>query len=74
MLTVVEPAGLREAAISWVQMRTDDGRDPLTRDEIQDFEFSGEQFKLQSTQQGIRKPAGFTAALSIQTVNPRPGQ
>lgn len=74
MLTVVEPAGLREAAISWVQMRTDDGRDPLTRDEIQDFEFSGEQFKLQSTQQGIRKPAEFSAALSIQTVFRRPGQ
>ena len=71
---MAEPEGLRRAAISWLQMRTDGGRDSLTRDEIQDFQFAGEQFKLQSTQQGIRKPKGFSAALSIQTVFRRPGQ
>lgn len=71
---MAEPAGLREAAISWLQMRTDGGRDPLTREEIQDFQFDGNQFKLQSTQQGIRKPKGFSSALSIQTVFRGPGQ
>ncbi|RBP64907.1 putative restriction endonuclease [Brevibacterium sanguinis] len=69
-----EPQGLREAAIGWLKMRTDDGREPLTREDIKDFRFNGEQFKLQSTQQGIRKPSGFEAALSIQTVFRSPGQ
>lgn len=71
---MTEPTGLREAAINWLQMRTDGGRDPLTRDEVQDFQFDGHQFKLQSTQQGIRKPKGFSAALSVQTVFRQPGQ
>ena len=71
---MTEPTGLREAAINWLQMRTDGGRDPLTRDVVQDFQFDGHQFKLQSTQQGIRKPKGFSAALSVQTVFRQPGQ
>ncbi|WP_309131256.1 HNH endonuclease [Brevibacterium sp.] len=69
-----EPDGLREAAINWLKMRTEDGREPLTREDIKDFQFNGEQFKLQPTQQGIRKPSGFDAALSIQTVFRSPGQ
>jgi putative restriction endonuclease len=70
----LEPKGLREAAVEWLQMRSDGGLEPLTRDEINDFHFAGEMFKLQSTQQGIRKPRGFNAALSFQTVFRRPGQ
>ena len=68
-----EPSGLRQAAIEWLQMRTDGGLEALTRDEVLDFHFHGEAFKLQSTQQGIRKPRDFRAALSIQTVFRRPG-
>jgi putative restriction endonuclease len=69
-----EPAGLRESAVEWLQMRTDGGLEPLTRDDINDFMFDGQVFKLQSTQQGIRKPKGFSAALSFQTVFRRAGQ
>lgn len=69
-----EPSGLRQAAIDWLQMRTHDGLEALTRDDVLDFHFHGEVFKLQSTQQGIRKPRDFRAALSIQTVFRRPGQ
>ncbi|MGO2034988.1 MAG: HNH endonuclease [Brevibacterium sp.] len=55
-------------------MRTNGGLEALTRDDVLDFHFHGEAFKLQSTQQGIRKPREFRAALSIQTVFRRPGQ
>jgi putative restriction endonuclease len=71
---VDEPPGLRESAIEWLKERTSDGLEPLTRDEILDFTFRGEPFTLQSTQQGIRKPREFTAALSFQTVYRSPGQ
>lgn len=65
---------LRRSAIQWLKLRTNDGAVPLTRDEILDFTTDGEIFRLQSTQQGIRKPAVFETALSIQTVYRGPGQ
>ncbi|GER23591.1 HNH endonuclease [Zafaria cholistanensis] len=65
---------LRQTAIDWLKFRTDDGAVPLTRDEILDFKFEGDSFRLQPTQQGIRKPAVFDAALSIQTVYRPPGK
>lgn len=73
-ILVDEPFGLRESAIEWLKERTSDGLEPLTRDEILDFRFHGDSFTLQSTQQGIRKPRGFDAALSFQTVYRMPGQ
>lgn len=71
---MTEPMGLREAAIAWLQMRTDCGQEPLTRDDILDFTFQGETFRLQAPQQGIWKPRGFQAALSITTKFSRPGE
>lgn len=70
----MEPRGLRSAAIEWLLVRSSDGQDPLTRDEIKDFRFAGEPFAIQSTQNGIRKPAGFDAALSVYTVFRSPTQ
>ncbi|MGO1181541.1 MAG: HNH endonuclease [Micrococcaceae bacterium] len=70
---MAEPPGLRDAAIEWLKIRTDEGLTALTREEIQDFHFDGERFLLQSGQQGIRKPAGWDAALSFQTVYRAPG-
>ena len=35
-----EPDGLREAAIDWLEIRTDSGRDPLTREDLRDFHFA----------------------------------
>lgn len=70
---MAEPPGLREAAIEWLKIRTDDGLSTLTREDIKDFEFHGAPFTLQSTQQGIRKPVGWDAALSFQTVYRVPG-
>lgn len=71
---MAEPVELRESAIAWLKERTSDGLEPLTREEILDFTFRGEPFALQSTQQGIRKPRDFEAALSFQTVYRSPGQ
>ena len=63
-----EPAGLRSGAIEWLKQRSLDGQLPLTRQDIADFRWNGEPFPLISTQNGIRKPAGFDAALSFFTV------
>lgn len=59
-------ARLREEAMAWLSMRTHDGAIPLTRDELGDFAFDGEPFRLISTMTGIWKPAGMVAALSIR--------
>lgn len=65
---------LRREAIAWLKFRTDDGAVALTRDEILDFQFEGDRFRLQPTQTGIWKPRGFDSALSIVTVYRGPGQ
>lgn len=61
------PDELRLAAIEWLRKRTFDGELPLTREEILDFRFRGEPFRLQDLTKGIRKPAGWDAALSVTT-------
>lgn len=58
---------LRLAAIDWLRERTFDGELPLSREEILDFRFRGEKFRLQDLSKGIRKPAGWGAALSVTT-------
>lgn len=68
-----EPEGLRAAAIEWLKERTSDGLEPLTRDDIADFRFHEQPFPVISTQNAIRKPRGFEAALSVFTVYTRPG-
>ncbi|WP_444561287.1 HNH endonuclease [Arthrobacter sp. AOP36-A1-22] len=65
---------IRREAIQWLKFRSDDGATPLDRDEILDFHFEGEPFRLQPTQTGIWKPRGFEAALSIVTVFRGPKQ
>ncbi len=59
---------LRREAMAWLTIRTNDGVESLTGEELLDFEFRGERFRLMDAQAGIRKPAGWSAALSIRTV------
>lgn len=59
---------LREAALEWLSVRTHDGLYPLTHEDIAEFGFEGERFRLMDPQRGIRKPAVFSSALSIRTV------
>lgn len=64
---------LRRDAIEWLAMRTSDGAEYLMREDILDYRFKDEKFRLQPTQNGIHKPKQFAGALSIQTVYRRPG-
>lgn len=59
---------LRNEAIAWLTARTNDGLDALTSEEISEFRFRGEPFRLMDAQRGIRKPAVFRSALAIRTV------
>lgn len=60
-------ARLRREADQWLTVRTQDGNRPIRWDELEEFEFDGEPFKLKDRQRGIRKPRQLTAALSITT-------
>jgi putative restriction endonuclease len=64
-----EDARLRREAIAWLTVRSNDGADALSTDEILDFTFDGEPFRLMDAQRGIRKPAVLPHALSIRTVH-----
>lgn len=55
-------------------IRTNDGQDAISTQDLGDFTVDGESFLLKDRQQGIRKPAGFDAAFSIQTVYRADGQ
>lgn len=63
----VDDLRLRQEAIAWLKVRTDDGKYSLTREEINDFFFDGEPFKLIDPMKGIRKPQVLDTALSIMT-------
>lgn len=65
---------LRREAMAWLTVRTNDGKEWLTREDIQDFSLDGVPRRLQATQTGIWKPRDLSAALSIQTVYRAPGR
>lgn len=61
-------AALRAAAMEWLAVRTSDGLEPISSDDLKEFVFDGERVPLLDAQRGIRKPSSFSAALSIRTV------
>ncbi len=65
---------VRLEAMAWLTIRTNDGRDAISTQDLGDFTLDGQPFLLKDRQQGIRKPAGFEAAFSIQTVYRADGQ
>jgi putative restriction endonuclease len=68
MWSAEREARLRSEAIAWLTVRTQGGMNALTTDDIRDFTFEGERFRLLDRQRGITKPAGLAFALSIRTV------
>lgn len=58
-------ARLRGEAMAWLTVRTQDGARSISREELGDFTFDGEPFRLIPTQTGIWKPASMSAALTI---------
>jgi len=66
--SAADDARLRRDAMEWLAVRTNDGADSLSSDEIREFTFRGIPFPLMDLQRGIRKPAALSAALSFRTV------
>ncbi|QCQ90475.1 HNH endonuclease [Rhodococcus sp. SGAir0479] len=62
-----DDARLRQEAMQFLTLRTNDGLDSITRDELLDFTFDGAMFRLVDPTRGIRKPRELGAALSIMT-------
>lgn len=68
-----DEAALRAAAMHWLEVRTNDGLDPIDWHELGDFTFRGDKQPLKNRQLGIYKPRGMDAALSITTTFRAPG-
>lgn len=60
--------------MQWLDRRTNRGTSSVTRKELSDFTLDGERVPLVDPQQGIRKPRGMSAALSILTTYTPPGR
>ena len=68
MTTAVNEEPIRAAALAWLQEVTLGGTVPATREQLaNDFHVLGQRFPLIDRGRGIRKPAGWHAALSIMT-------
>lgn len=67
-------AGLRTAAMEWLDDRARQGAETVRFDELAAFTFAGTRIPLMDRQRGIRKPAALDAALSFRTVFTSPGQ
>lgn len=65
---------LRREVMAWLTVRTQDGAQPISTEELADFRFDGEPFRLMDAQRGIWKPAVLRSALSMRTVYRRPGR
>lgn len=61
-------SAVRREAMAWLTTRTNDGAESIYSHDLLDFKFQGEPFRLMDAQAGIRKPRGWSAALSIRTV------
>ena len=74
MFTIEEETELRREATAWLALRTNDGRDAISRTELTQFTFRGERLTLIDAGRGIRKPTQCRAALSIMTVHTAAGK
>jgi putative restriction endonuclease len=71
--TAVNEEPIRAAALAWLQEVTLGGTVPATREQLaNDFHVLGQRFPLIDRGRGIRKPAGWHAALSIMTALGKP--
>lgn len=65
---------VRALAIEWAHQRSLDGTVPISRDALaNDFHIGGARFPLVDRGRGIRKPSGWSTALSILTPFPKGG-
>ncbi len=71
MRSLEDEVELRREAMVWLALRTNDGRDAISRDELTRFMYKGERLTLIDQGRGIRKPRDCRAALTIMTVHSR---
>ncbi|MEH0108782.1 HNH endonuclease [Tersicoccus sp. MR15.9] len=64
---------LRREAMAWLTIRTNDGADPLTWLDIEDFRFDDDGIILRNRYKGIWKPRQLESAFSITTAYRAPG-
>jgi putative restriction endonuclease len=75
MPAVADPDACRASALEWLRKTTMDGELAVSRGQLaNDFQIAGARFPLIDRGRGIRKPAGWPAALSINTSFPKSGQ
>ncbi|WP_232284689.1 HNH endonuclease [Rhodococcus sp. R1101] len=64
---------LRREAMAWLTIRTNDGLDSISRQDLLDFTIDGRLFRLMDPTRGIRKLKELSSALSISTTYRAPG-
>jgi putative restriction endonuclease len=70
-----DPEAVRAAALTWLGQVSMDGELDVTRAQLaNDFLFEGERFTLIDRGKGIRKPRGWSSALSMNTPFVRSGK
>lgn len=75
MAVLADEQAIRGAALTWLHGATLGGTVPISREQLaNDFQVGGDRFALIDRGRGIRKPAGWSAALSITTAAPRSGR
>jgi putative restriction endonuclease len=73
--TAPDEQAIRAAALAWLHDVTLGGTVPVTREQLaNDFHALGERFPLIDRGRGIRKPYGWSGALSITTAVPTSGR
>lgn len=73
-MALEDEVALRREAMAWLALRTNDGRDAISRDELTRFTFKGERVTLIDQGRGIRKPQACRGALTLLTVHTRTGR
>ncbi|MEJ1230225.1 MAG: HNH endonuclease signature motif containing protein [Galbitalea sp.] len=67
-------SAIRTAIFTWLDRKLAEGRYELTRAELEEFEFEGEQIRLLDPARGIRNPKDFDATLTLMTSYDSPYQ
>lgn len=73
-MSLEDEVALRREAMAWLAVRTNDGRDAISREDLTQFTFQGERLTLIDQGRGIRKPRVCRAALTIMTVHTPQGR
>lgn len=74
MWSMEDDAAVRTEAMGWLAEWTNDGLNAISNEDLSDFRFRGEKFRLKDTTRGIWKPANLPVTFSILTTFRSHGQ